>query len=171
MDRIWWYFIKAQKEWSRIPQCVFSLPSEFLWRRAWNRMQVKVQNNIIHTENYPTQYKCHHNFFKVATFGEVNGSRQNHKLTQKYGFKEPWDATKKLAKEHILRNELKYDRWADTRECYLKLKRDFKKKYRKKYKDWSNWKRDGDERILQNTTFTSQRTFIGLCIEDNDKYL
>jgi len=131
----------------------------------------KVQNNIIHTDNCPTQYKCRQNFFKVATFGEVNGSRLIHKFAQKYGFKGPWDATGKLIKGAILRNEMKYDRCADARDCYLKLKRDLTKEgTEKKCKDWSNWEKDGNERILKNTTFTTQRTFIGLGIEDHDEY-
>ena len=67
---------------------------------------------------------------------------------------------------------MKYDRCADTRDCYLKLKRDLTKEgTEKKCKDWSNWEKDGDERILKNTTFTTQCTFIGLGIEDHDEYL
>ena len=67
---------------------------------------------------------------------------------------------------------MKYDRCADARDCYLKLKRDLTKEgTEKKCKDWSNWEKDGDERILKNTTFTTQRTFIGLGIEDHDEYL
>ena len=55
-----------------------------------------IPNNIIHTENCLTQYKCRQNFYHVATFADNHPTRIVHKFAQNFGFKGPWDATGKL---------------------------------------------------------------------------
>ena len=130
-----------------------------------------IKNNIVHTDNCPTQYKCRQNFYKVATFAEHTGSRLIHKFGQKYGFKGSWDATGKLVKGQILKNELKFDRCANALDCYLKLNRDlYKDGTGETNKKWSLWEKNGDERIIQKTNLTTDRTFIGLGVEYRDQF-
>ena len=67
-----------------------------------------------------------------------------HKFAQKFGFKGPWDATGKIIKGTIMRNELKKDRCSNGLECYLKLKRDLMDNGSdEKAKNWLRWEREG----------------------------
>ena len=86
-----------------------------------------IANKIIHTDNCPTQYKCRQNFLRLASAGESHPTRFIHKFPQKFGFKGPWDATGKLIKSTILRNELRLNRCANALDCYYQLKRDLNK--------------------------------------------
>ena len=70
----------------------------------------RIINNIIHTDNCPDQYKCHQNIYHVVTAIIAARARNIHKFSQKYKFKGSWDATGKLIKDAILKNELKIDR-------------------------------------------------------------
>ena len=54
-------------------------------------------------------------------------ARTIHKFAQKHKFKGSWEATGKLIKDTILKNELKLDRFATAWDCYLKLRRDLTK--------------------------------------------
>ena len=111
-----------------------------------------IVNTIVDTNNFPTQYKYHQNFYKVATFAEETGSRLINKFGQKYGFKGSWDATGKLVKGQILKNELKFERCANTLDCYHKLRRYLSKDGTGILnKKWSLWEKDGDGRIVQKT--------------------
>ena len=130
-----------------------------------------IPNNIIHTDNCPTQYKCRQNFYHVATFGDNHQTRIVHKFAQKYGFKGPWDATGKLIKGKIHNNEMKYHRCANAFDCYIKLQSDLGKDGTEiNNQKWLAWEADGDERILNKTPFKTNRTFVGLGTEYKDEY-
>ena len=57
--------------------------------------------NIVWTDNCPTQYKCHQNFWKVVSSGKAHTSSIVHKSVQKFKFKGTCDTTGKLVKEVI----------------------------------------------------------------------
>ena len=55
-------------------------------------------------------------------------------------------------------------------DCYLKLKRDMNKVTNAKKKNsWTQWEEDGNERILDDKTFKTNRTFIGLGVESEEE--
>ena len=86
-----------------------------------------IPTNIVHTDNCLNQYKCLQNFWKLVTYGKKLNTRVIHKFAEKFAFKGPWDATGKLIKDKILRNELKFSRCANAFDCCIKLKRDLTK--------------------------------------------
>lgn len=133
-----------------------------------------ITNNIVHTDNCPTQYKCRQNFYKVSTFGSEHDHdcRLIHKLAQKFRFKGSWDATGKIVKERILNHELKYFRCATAFDCYIKLRDDLVDKARREklFQKFDQYERDGDAKILKNTTYTSKNTYVGYATEDKDEY-
>ena len=47
--------------------------------------------NIVWKDNFPTQYKCCQNFWKVASSGKAYKSSIFNKLAQKFRLKVPWD--------------------------------------------------------------------------------
>jgi hypothetical protein len=129
--------------------------------------------HIIWTDNCPTQYKCRHNFYNVATFGSnvAHHSQQVHTFGQKYRFKGPWDATGKIVKQRILNNELKNLRCANAWDCYVKLREQMTKDGTKDHiSKLFEYEQNGDVNVLKNTTFTCKRTFIGYCTEDKSEY-
>lgn len=133
-----------------------------------------ILNNIVHTDNCPTQYKCRQNFYKVATFRSAYNHmcRLIHKFAQKYRFKGSWDAIGKIVKERILNHELKNWRCATAWDCYILLKNDlFDKERRDKlFEKLDKYERERDEKILQNTTFTSRNTYVGYVTEDSREF-
>ena len=134
-------------------------------------LKPKIETNVVHTDNCPTQYKCRQNFYHVATFAETHHSRVIQKFAEKFCFKGSWDATGKLIKHAILKNEKKFDRCANALDCYYKLKRDLNKDgQRESDKMWLEWERNGDERIINNTPLRTNRTFVGLGTEYKDEY-
>ena len=105
--------------------------------------------NIVHTNNYPTQYKFRQNFYHVATAGESVGAHIIHKFAQKYGFKGSWDGVGKLVKGAILKNEVKNDRCANAKDCYHTLNRDLTKDgSEESNQKWIKWEATEDERIV-----------------------
>ena len=93
-----------------------------------NNGYVKIINNIIHTNNYPAQYKCRQNFWYIDVNPKAIGeARLIQKFAQKYIFKGSWDATVKLVKSTILKNEFKLDKCTDAYDFYLILNRDLTK--------------------------------------------
>lgn len=134
-------------------------------------LKPKILSNIVHTDNCPNQYKCRQNFYHVATSAKAHQSRIVQKFAEKYCFKGSWDATGKLIKWAILKNEKKFDRCANALDCYYKLKRDLSKDGEcESNKIWLEWEMNGDERILNNTPLRTRRTFIGLGTEYKDEY-
>jgi len=134
-------------------------------------LKPKIETNVVHTDNCPTQYKCRQNFYHVATSGKTHQSRIVQKFAEKFCFKGSWDATGKLIKYAILKNEMKFDRCANALDCYYKLKRDLNKDgQRKSDKMWLEWEKNGDERIINNTPLRTTRTFIGLGTEYKAEY-
>jgi len=133
--------------------------------------QSKILNNIVHTDNCPTQYKCQQNFWHVAAAADTIDARIIHKFASKYRFKGSWDATGKIVKSCILKNELKMNRCANAYDCYINLKRDLSHDGKEKNKQkWLEWEEKGDERILEKTQLTSNRTLIGFGTEHKDEY-
>ena len=100
-----------------------------------------IPNNIVYTENCPTQYKRWQKFLKLATYGETMNTRMIHKFAQKFCFKGPWDVNEKLVKGTILRNGLKMDRCDNAFDCYIKLNQDLTKDGKEKLnQQWFKWK-------------------------------
>ena len=95
-----------------------------------------------------------------------------HKFAQKYRFKGSWDAVGKHVRERILNNELSWIRCEDAWHCYLQLRNDLvdEEKRRKLFEKLDAYERDGDARILKNTTFTTCRTHIGYVTESKEEY-
>ena len=82
----------------------------------------RLKNNVIHSDQAPTQYKCNKNFIKIATFSrEHNNSRIIHKYAQKYFFKGSWDSFSKTVKDNIMGLETRYERVDEALKCYLLL--------------------------------------------------
>jgi hypothetical protein len=100
----------------------------------------------------------------------LNGATITHKFAQKYGFKGSWDATGKLVKQAIMRNEKKYERCENALECYKKLRLDLTKKGDDdKNKKWKQWEENNDSLLLKKTALTTNRTYIGLGVESKDE--
>ena len=134
-------------------------------------LKPKIEINVVHTDNCPTQFKCRQNFYHVATCGKTHQSRVVQKFAEKFCFKGSWDATGKLIKWAILKNEKKFNRCANALDCYYKLKRDLSKDGQcESNEKWLEWERNGDERILNNRPLRTRRTFIGLGTEYKDEY-
>ena len=105
-------------------------------------------------------------FYQIDTSTDTNSLYQVHKFSQKI-----WDATGKLIKAAISKNEMKYDRCANIYGCYLKLTQDLAKNGQGQLnKKWLEWKEKGDEKILQKIALKENRTFIGLGTEHKDEY-
>ena len=94
-----------------------------------NLNKIAIPNNMIYTDNFPTQCKCCQNFIKMAKFGDDYDERTRlvNKFASKHAFKVPWDATGKIVKAVISRNEFKLDRCTNAMDCYLKLMKDTSK--------------------------------------------
>ena len=83
-----------------------------------------VENDTIHTDNCPTQHERRQNFIQIAKFGEARGRNKRliHKFASKHAFKGPWDATGKIVKSVVARDEFKFDRCSNAFDCCVKLK-------------------------------------------------
>ena len=68
-----------------------------------------------------------------------------------------------------MKNELKKDRIATAYDCYTKLSRDIAPTSKESQK-WDEWEANNDKRIVENSTFKTRRTFIGLVLEDKQEY-
>eukprot|EP00957_Ditylum_brightwellii_P192632 14667088-Ditylum_brightwellii.AAC.1 len=66
-----------------------------------NEGKGNIPTNIIHTDNFPTQYKCRQNFLEVAKSCNTRKTTVVHKCSQKYGFKGSCNAAGKLVKQSI----------------------------------------------------------------------
>ena len=131
----------------------------------------KIGHNIMYSDNCPAQYKCRQNLFMIVTSADNNGSCQVHKFAQKFCFKGSWDATGKLIKSAILKNEMKHDRCANAYDCYLKLTRDITKNRQEDVnKNWLRWERNLDQKIQQKKVLKTNWTFIGLGTEHKEEY-
>ena len=90
--------------------------------------------------------------YQIDTSADTYSSCQVHKFAQKFCFKGSWDATGKLIKAAISKNEINYDRCANAYGCYLKLTRDLaKNRYRKLNKKWLEWEEKGDEKYFKSS--------------------
>ena len=129
--------------------------------------------NIQHTDAAPGQYKCRQNFYNIARFGgEFNNScHLIHKFAAKYRFKGSWDAVGKVVKERIRNNELSGKRCATAWDVYITLRDDLvdKEKRKKLFEKLDSYELNGDERVLQNTTYTTRHTHIGYATEDKSE--
>ena len=87
-------------------------------------LKPKIKTKVVHTNNCMTQYKCHQSFYHIATCAKTHQSRVIQKCAETICFKGNWDATEKLIKYVILKNEKKSDRRVNALDYYYKLKRD-----------------------------------------------
>lgn len=130
--------------------------------------------NIICVNNCPTQYNFRQNFYHIATASSTNHQHKlihKHNFWQKYRFKGSWDATGKIVKQQIPQIELKYDRCANALDWYLKILRYLTKDGQdKKTKKLVEYKRNGDSKVVQNTTYTTSKIHIGYGTEDQVEY-
>ena len=61
---------------------------------------------------------------------------------------------------------MKFDRCHNAEACYYKMKRDMSRDGNEKEKrKWRQWEETKDKRVLEKTTFKTNRTFIGLAVE------
>ena len=133
----------------------------------------KISVNIICTENCTRQCKCRQNFLRVAVFGVLSGgtSRLIRRFPQKCCFKVPWDADGKLVKYTIMRNEAKFNRYANALDLCLKLSRDLTKTGTEKRPErWTEWEAIGDKRALENRMCRTNRALIGLGVDDVSEF-
>ena len=129
--------------------------------------------NIVWTDNCGTQYKCRQNFYHVAnsSIGLTSKGIIVHKFAQKYWFKGPWDAYSKVVKMKIYNFEVQGVRCATAYDCYNNLRYDLTKTgYHMKMAKLLDYERNGDERVLENTLFTTHSTFIGYATADKQEY-
>lgn len=83
-------------------------------------------------------------------------------FASKCTFKGPWGATGKI---------FKFDRCANAFDCCTKLRADMNHVTNtKKVEQWIQWESDGDERALDNRTFRTHRTFVGLAVETEQEF-
>ena len=130
-----------------------------------------IPNNIIHTDNCPTQYKCRQNFYHIATCGQKFPCRIVHKFAQKFGFKGPWDATGKIVKQAIKNCELQFKRCANAIDCYDNIRERLAQDGSgKRQNQWKKWELEKNEEILTKRVFRTNRTFIGLAAETKEEY-
>ena len=73
--------------------------------KYYDRIQIDsglpvISFNIEWTNNYPTQYRCRHNFLNTVSATSHHDHKPiiTHKFAQKYRFKGSWDATGVLVK-------------------------------------------------------------------------
>ena len=89
----------------------------------------------------------------------------------KYVFKGPWDATGKIVKSTIIRNELANWQCANVFACYAKFKAQVAMDgTESKTQKLLEWELSNNEKVLINTTFKPKRTLIGLAIETQELY-
>jgi hypothetical protein len=78
---------------------------------------------IVWTDNCAAQYKCNHNFLKVARLAStIEGVKIKHQFAQKYHFKGVHDTSGKVPKAKIRALELerkKGERVANAKDCFL----------------------------------------------------
>lgn len=150
MDNIWGYIIKGKKNDHVFHNACLAYLIKFYDKERDDTRLPKIGHNIMYSDNCPAQYKCRQNLFMIVTSADNNGSCQVHKFAQKFCFKGSWDATGKLIKSAILKNEMKHDRCANAYDCYLKLTRDITKNRQEDVnKNWLRWERNLDQKIQQ----------------------
>ena len=169
MGDVWRHYVEGGKNDHVFHNACLDYVISFCDNERSQQNQPHARNNIAHADNCASQHKCRQNFFKIASFGENHGQNKRiiHKFASKHGFKGPWDATGKVVKEAILRNEYKFERCSNATDCYFKLSNDMNKVTNpKQHSKWIQWETEGDEKVLKNAACETNRTFVGLGIED-----
>ena len=82
-----------------------------------NKGNDKVKYDIMHTNNFPTKYKCSQNVYHVTRGRNSIESCIIQKFAQKYAVKGSLDGVGKVVKEQILKSKLKYDQRANSNNC------------------------------------------------------
>ena len=133
MDFLWRHYLQRKKNDHVFHNTCLNYVIKFYDDERATKNQEPIQNNMLHVDNCPTQHKCRQNFIQIATYGQCNGSDKRiiHKFASKHAFKGPWDATGKIVKSVITKNEFKFERCSNAFQCYLKLKIDLNKKQMK----------------------------------------
>ena len=130
-----------------------------------NAHQLKYR--IIHANNCGTQHECRQNFLKQIKNYETHQCTCTHKFSQKHGFKGAWDGASKLVKNAITRLELKLTRVDNAKDFYYHLSPIISKED----SNIINWKQHTNGKSLEalkKTTWTSDKTFACLGIEDSN---
>lgn len=128
-----------------------------------------IKENLIWTDNCPTQYRCRQNFIKLATFSERHrNASASQLLAAVYKFKGCWDAAGKTAKSHIVKRELQGERLPQAYQCFVCTERDLSNI--KKKRNYAELEEAGHPDILKNTTFTLDKRFWGLATENKREY-
>ena len=103
----------------------------------------------------------------------VGDSVRVHKFGAKYRFKGPWDAFGKHLKSKLSNLELQEPpiRCGTAYDCYVNLSKTMEKREDdKRISKLLDYEALGDARVLQNTTFTTSRTFLGYATEDREEF-
>ena len=90
-----------------------------------------------------------------------------HKLAQKCGFKAAWSGASKLIKNSIERLELKLTLVANAKDCYYDLSPIISKDDSNSIK-WQQCINEKSPEKLKKTTWTSDKTFVCLGIEESN---
>jgi hypothetical protein len=124
------------------------------------------------TDNCAGQYKCRHNFWRIATFpSRVAGIRIVHRFAQKYQFKGVWDAAGKVIKELIRQLELENKRLPSAWKCVEQLTGELEKpKSKNAKKDWKGLEEKHDAKILEKSPFMVSNRFIGYGTEKKTEF-
>jgi hypothetical protein len=124
----------------------------------------------IWTDNCGSQYKCRHNFWKIATFpSRVAGVEVWHRFAQKYDFKGVWDAAGKVVKQKIRTCEIeRKKRFPTAWSCFVDLPLLLGKLAPKT--DWKQLEREKDPKLLQKGIFVNSNRYFGYVSDIKEEY-
>ena len=177
MGILWRYNQQRKKNNHVFHKACLTYITNFYDKECINNGKLPINNNIIWTDQCPTQYRCRKNILNIATSSSKtvfpNNSVRVHKFGAKYRFKGSWDAFGKHIKQRIHNSELQYERIPDAFHCYKVLKHKMEDTEREKLmnKKFRDYEETQDVRILNNTTFKCLCTFIGYATENHEEYI
>jgi hypothetical protein len=142
----------------------------------------KLKHVIVWTDNCAGQYKCRFNFLKIAQFpSQIEGVLLHHRFAQKYDFKGIWDASSKVIKDFIRKNEYeattlspsdqtekKNKRYPNALACYKQLREHLPKPTPKK--DWDTFEKTKNTKILEKGHFVINNRFFGYGTEKKQEF-
>jgi hypothetical protein len=127
----------------------------------------------IWTDNCAAQYKCRHNFWRIASFPkEVDDVTIIHRFAQVYDFKGVWDGAGKVVKYYIRGKEVSTKDGCHVRspgafgcfETCLDMSQP------KNAAIWKKYEQDNDPKILRKGTFATSKRIFGYATEDEAEY-
>ena len=125
---------------------------------------VNMKKWIINSNNCGSKHKCLQNFFKLHTSSWEYKCTCIHKGSNKHGFKGAWDTTSKLVKSSTSKLEIKCAHVSNAFYCYYHLSPLLTNESSSFL--WDDMASNRWDNTLNKTTFTSNCTFVYLCIEN-----